>query len=389
MEQATALPPVQGESEWLIPGALFASRPWRSGCPSPLFSGTRLMIHEQDGVAYIAVAKRMLAFSSFFNIIRPPGYPAVIALFSVLPLEMEHAGTACLHVHGCPCRRPPLFSRKNISFQDWCGSRHFSVGIFLVRAVFFSVSAQPVHLPLFSGSGCSVFCEGSGEALHWSLFFASGIFFALSYLSRPEGVVSFAAAGAIVVLLARWREQRLRLIRGVISLGCGFLLAAGPYLIFLRLSLGYWALCREIDVALKTIDGALTLDRTGKLTTLPHGFRAWLEHYGTFAGFKGAVYANVTQFALVVYRTFPWWFFVAAAAGLVLLALRKRWLTLAVFCAASGGNLSEFIVNIPKTHSYLTPCSLFSSFCSWCRSMPSSPKTNPRHSAVASRLQRR
>jgi 4-amino-4-deoxy-L-arabinose transferase-like glycosyltransferase len=274
-------------------------------------------------------------------------------MFSVLPLDMELAARLASIFMDSLVVAPLYFLGR--TFLSRAGAAAAAVlWAFFSFALYFSVSPLSQSTCLFFLIlAVLVFVKATEQSASASLFFISGIIFALSYLARPEGVVSFAAAGGSLILLSAWPGQRLRFVRGAILLLCGFLLAAGPYLIFLRSSLGYWAVSGKVDVALKTIDGALTLDRAGKLTTLPKGFRAWQEHYGSIAGFQAAVRSNVTQFAEVVYRTFPWWFLVAAAAGLVLLAFRRKWRTIAFLCLIPAATLPNYIVNIPKTHSYL------------------------------------
>jgi len=48
-----------------------------------------MMIHEQDAVGYIAVAREMLNWHPLTVTGRPPGYPFIIALFALLPVGVE------------------------------------------------------------------------------------------------------------------------------------------------------------------------------------------------------------------------------------------------------------------------------------------------------------
>lgn len=343
---------LQDKREWLVPAALFA-----------LALAVRLhllfthrypmMIHEQDATGYMAVAEKILSFQPFFNNWRPPAYPFVIALFAFLPIDMELAARiASVFMDALTVIPLYLIGRMFLSRSGstaaallWC---------FFSFSLYFCISPLSQSTFLFFLC-CAVlfFIHGAGEEKWQDLpFLLSGIFFAISYQARPEGVVAFGAAMALSMLSVMVKKDWRRL-RGPLFLVAGFLLAAGPYLVFLRLDLGYWGLTAKSDAAVKTIDGILTLDARGNLSAATNGIAAWQEHYGNLANFLSQVRGNVAAFARVFFGTFPLWVYFIAAIGGCALAVRREWRSLACIAILAASTLPNYIVNIPKSHSYL------------------------------------
>ena len=86
LDNKTAWLPVP--DEWVAAFGMvifaFAMRYWFFySYPSPL------MLHEQDGTAYMYIARDLLAFKAPENIFMPPFYPLLIAIFSVLPMDED------------------------------------------------------------------------------------------------------------------------------------------------------------------------------------------------------------------------------------------------------------------------------------------------------------
>ncbi|MGB9081277.1 MAG: glycosyltransferase family 39 protein, partial [Desulfuromonadaceae bacterium] len=159
-----------------------------------------LMIHEQDAVGYMDVAKTFLQWQLPGVSGRPPGYPIVIALFALLPVGLEYAARlASISMDALIVF--PLFFISRIYL-----SRVGSFAVCLLWA-FFSFSLIFSTSPLSQSS--YLFYLLSGIAfLHLGLemkrlgaFVGAGAFFALSYLARPEGAVGFGC-GLFLCLIA-------------------------------------------------------------------------------------------------------------------------------------------------------------------------------------------
>ena len=81
--------------------------------------------------------------------------------------------------------------------------------------------------------------EAAGERAGWR-FAAAGLLFGLAYLARPEGILVGLLGGGIAFLQAR-RARTARFIEPAVFV-LGRLLAAAPYLWFLRRVTGEWTL---------------------------------------------------------------------------------------------------------------------------------------------------
>lgn len=122
-------------------------------------------------------------------------------------------------------------------------------------------------LTFFSAAACGVHAVSTPR---WYLYPLAGVFAALSYLTRTEGIhaVVFLGLGTAwvlgAVLLRKWRgmplesapRDRLKFAGGILSAVILFFLVCLPYLAFVREKLGRWALTTKggqtlLDKALK------------------------------------------------------------------------------------------------------------------------------------------
>lgn len=341
------------KNEWAIPVLIFAAA-LAGRLYLYLSFHYPMMIHEQDAAGYIDVARRMLRFRPFFDAIRPPGYPAVIALFAAFPLEIETAARVASIVMDALVVIPLYWlGRRFLPRPAAAGAA--LLWAFFSFALYFSVSPLSQSTFLFFLTTAVLFLHRAldGGAGARRPFFLSGLLFGCAFLARPEGIVSLTAAAVLVLFSMLPRDGRQQALRGGLAFAVGAGLAAGPYLVFLRLALGYWGVSGKVTAALKSIDGSLTLDKSGNLAASASGYRAWLEHYGSIGGIFSAVQGNVAQFAGVVQRTFPIWFLGLAAAGLLLLLCGRQRKSLLFLLLLPVATLPNYIVNIPKGHSYL------------------------------------
>ena len=260
------------------------------------------MLHEQDGISYMAVAKQILSLKPFFNDVRPPSYPFVIALFSLLPVDMEVAArVASIFMDAITVIPLYMIGR---TFLGRAGAAVAALlWAFFSFSLYFSMSplSQSTFL-FFLCCGTIAFIRGiEGERWRPGCLCLAGIFFALSYQGRPEGVVPFGFACAILLVLLLVKKERNARFFGGLSFVGGFFLAAGPYLVYLRLLMGQWGFTAKSEIALKGVDGTLVLDASGKLSQASHGVGVWKAYYVSFENFFGIALTNISQFAAVIY----------------------------------------------------------------------------------------
>lgn len=315
-----------------------------------------LMIHEQDAVGYMEVAKSILQLHIPSVAGRPPGYPVVISLFALFPIGLEYAA-----------RLASIFMDALIVFP-----LYFIARIYLSRVgsfasclfwAFFSFSLVFSPSPLSQSSylcyllsGVVCLHQGLEKKELWWLS-AAGSCMALSYLARPEGIVGFG--GGLLICLTPFVGggglTRKNLLVPT-SFLFGFLLLAAPYLVALRDTFGVWTLSPLSEAHVKTADVILTLDAKGQLQrTGSVGLSLWIEYYKTMPLFVESVWASIRAFAGVYKNTFPAWMLFMSGVGALALAWKNSWRNFVLFLIPIAVIAPNFMVSIPKTHSYLYP----------------------------------
>ncbi|MGB9080223.1 MAG: hypothetical protein WCD00_02910, partial [Desulfuromonadaceae bacterium] len=196
-------------------------------------------------------------------------------------------------------------------------------------------------------------------------FAGAGAFFALSYLARPEGIVGFGCGFllCLIPIVGKGGVNKKNLLIPVCFL-FGFLFLAGPYLTALHSAFGSWTLSPMSEAHVKTADVVLTLNAKGELQkTGSTGLLVWKEQYKTIPIFLGAVWANIQAFAGVYKKTFPLWMHVISGVGVLWLVWKNPWRTSVLLLIPLAVIVPNFVVSIPKTHSYLYPLFAMSFIC--------------------------
>ena len=315
-----------------------------------------MMIHEQDAVGYMEVAKSFMQLRLPPVVGRPPGYPLVIALFSVLPFGLEFAARlASIFMDALTVF--PLFALARIFLPRLESFLACILWAFFPFSLCFSPSplSQSSYL-CYLLAGIALLHRGfEKEGPGW--FWGSGVFFALSYLARPEGIVGFACG--FIICLTVCFEQHVSKTRKFVLIGCfllGFLLLALPFLVNLRIACGNWCLSPLTEAHVKTADTISTLNSKGELLrTGSSGISAWKEKYKTFPMFAADVKANISAFANVYVSTLPLWLRLFSGLGLLAITARRRWRNVALLLILVAVTAPNYIVTISKTPSYLYP----------------------------------
>lgn len=323
-----------------------------------------MMIHEQDAVGYMDVAKSFLHLRLPSVHGRPPGYPIVIALFALLPVGLEYAA-----------RLASVFMDAMIVFPLFCIARIYlsRVGAFVVCLLwaFFPVSLYFSRSPLSQSSYLCFLLIGAAalypglQKRDWRWFFYSGIFMALSYLTRPEGIVGFGYGFILCLTLLCDKNgfNRKNLLIPMCFLA-GFILVAGPYLVAMRINLGGWTLSAASDVQVRGMDTVLTLNSKGELQkSVSTGLSVWKEYYKTFPSFIGAIQENIKGFVKVYVSTFSLFKNFVTVLGFLLLVWRSAWRNTALLLILFAVITPALVVNIPKTFSYIYPLYVMTFIC--------------------------
>jgi hypothetical protein len=323
-----------------------------------------MMIHEQDGVGYMEVAKSFMHLHLSGVTGRPPGYPIVIALFSLLPVELEYAA-----------RIASIFMDSLIVLPLFYIARAYlpRAGAFAVCLLwaFFSYSLYFAPSPLSQSSylcyllfGVALLHLGQ-EKRHYACFLASGMFMAMSYLARTEGIVGFGCGlfFCLTLLFDKTNSNRKNILIPVCFL-FGFLILAGPYLVAMRISLGGWTLSALTAVQVKSADAVLKLNAKGDLQAAAStGLSAWKAYYTTLPIFLESIQSNIKGFVTVYLRTFPVWMNLLTGAGLLFLARKATWRDSFLLLILLLVTAPALVVNIPKSHSYLYPVFTMTLIC--------------------------
>ena len=161
---------------------------------------------------------------------RPPGYPLVIALFSLLPVGLEYAARLA-SIFMDALVRLPLYVLARIYL-----TRIPAFAVCLLWA-FFSFSLTFATSPLSQSSFLFYLLSGI-VLLHRGLaekgkgwLFGAGAFFALSFLARPEGIVGFGCGFVLCLVPLFGRGGVSRRSAAVPSFSCsGFFSWPAPIL---------------------------------------------------------------------------------------------------------------------------------------------------------------
>lgn len=316
-----------------------------------------MMIHEQDAVGYIAVAKEMLNWYPLTVTGRPPGYPFIIALFALLPVGVEFAARLA-SIFMDAMVTIPLYVLSYRLLPRAASIAAAALWAFFGFALAFSTSPLTQSTFLFFLLTAVALVHrsltSSGSPL---LTFLGGVSIGGAFLTRPEGIVVFLymTAMIVVVRLLYNSPSFTLIIKELLVLVLGFMLLAGPFLAAYRYQTGYWALTNKSAAAVKTQDGVLKLNAQGELASMPEGLALWKEHYGSISVFVQSSLSNVVQFSEAYLQILPRWAHLLSLFGLLALLWERRFTELICLSPLVVVTFPNYIVNISKGNSYNYP----------------------------------
>jgi 4-amino-4-deoxy-L-arabinose transferase-like glycosyltransferase len=323
-----------------------------------------LMIHEQDGVAYMDFAKQLLHWN-LQNYSLPPFYPAVIAVFSFLPVPFEFAARlASITMDSLTVI--PLWYLAGKYLGPVGGVAAGILWGFCSFSLYFTVSplSQSSYLCCLL-AGIALLYRGLEEEQREAWLIAAGACCACAYLARIEGIIGFG--GGLLLCMIQFMRKEKKIRSKVVSLlffVSGFLAAAGPYILYLHNQVGYWTISVRGEQELKTPDAVNTLNTAGALTkNITSGFSLWTKNFGSLSDFLSFVGNNAKGYFLVYERIFPLWVHGLCLIGVVLLIVAKGWRRACYPILLLMVITPIFLLNIPKTPSYFYPVFPFLFIC--------------------------
>lgn len=315
-----------------------------------------LMLHEQDGIAYMQIAHDLLHFKPLQNTFMPPFYPVVIAFFSFLPVDFELAARLASVTLDALIVLPLYYLGKKLFNQT------VSFFVCLLWACF-SLSLYGSLSPMtfstylfFILAGTTLLYLVIYDDQHVLWLIASGACFAFAYLTRPEGIAGFVV-GLMFCVACSLRDGGInrKSVKRIALLLAGFLLFAVPYWIYLHNHLGYWTLTGKTAVAIQGIDGSLAL-KGGVLGGIKgSGLALWLEKFGGLSGGVKFVLNNAGGFLTTLRSLFPVWMNVCASCGFCFVWVGKNFKNRLILLIPVLVTVPVFIANLPKTPGYIYP----------------------------------
>lgn len=228
-----------------------------------------------------------------------------------------------------------------------------------VSVLYWGTMTEPLYLFLIFSGLWFAWQAIEGDGL-WP-FAASGLFFGLAYLTRPEGTTYLILIG-LAILALRWsRRDRPRTLMGLGLYLAVFALVATPYLVYLRGVTGHWNVTGKLGVtwaigqAVIDADPAeydrvtASLDASGReiIWFSPDRFRTSLPELiaSDPAGFARRILANARRLIDVFFaRTaFSHWLLLLVGVGLFAVPWDRQRLRRELFLGLSAAPVLAFL----------------------------------------------
>lgn len=318
-----------------------------------------------DEAGHLLVAGNLVAGRGYselagtLDVHLPPVLPLASAALLRLGLAPEWA-TATLHIIAGSLLCLPIYALGRTIY----GRRAGLIAAMLVAVypalaawpfLWSTMTESPFLLFVFSGvwavqralgMGVSQENPAPGRLSGWGWYPATGVFFGLAYLTRPEGLTYFAVLGLFMVLWHLVQRSLLRpAVLGKLALAViACLLVMSPYVLYLHRVTGHWLLSGKVGLILDIAPAYLAddqaahdyavsrLDAAGTeiMWLSPDRFQKRLSEYllGNPAAFFYQVRRNMalTWHALFHEDLFSPWIVALALVGLVARPwTRQRW----------------------------------------------------------------
>jgi 4-amino-4-deoxy-L-arabinose transferase-like glycosyltransferase len=236
-----------------------------------------------DEAYYLLLARSLRAGDGFAlnglpHVALSPLQPVVVAALSVVGLPDLWASRLLAAVCGTALIVPVTMLARR-----WGGDRAVVPAALLVATApallaFVPFAAGQWNLyfgsePLFLLLGTSVIVAAvrAVDTSTWRAWAALGVLAALSYLTRLEGAVLGVATGAVAVTFLMVRRRWNELPKAAIAVATGLIVAL-PYFVYLRATLGRWALSGRVQAAAGEVAPANASTVTARRREALHSF---------------------------------------------------------------------------------------------------------------------
>lgn len=239
-----------------------------------------------DEPHYLQLAASSVLYG-FENILHPhwsPMYPFLIAIMSLLVRNFELAGRLVSAISGSLVILPVFFLTKNLFGKKTACLSAILIALYPVLAFSSTNVLTESTYMLLSISGIAVgwLALKKGSKI---LGLVTGLFFGMSYLTRPEGIgclIVFLWWGITLALVRLTKKKMAKEIIIVLlfsAISC--LLISSPYLIYLRKEMGKWSLSQKWDTGRYAIGSLRKLSEDNKMLPVDMGW-----HMGNFSKLK-------------------------------------------------------------------------------------------------------
>ncbi len=269
-----------------------------------------VFLHEADAMGYFAISKSILtslglgSSSTHF----PPFYPLLVAIFTKFTDDMELAGRLV------SCVMSAALVVPFYGIARLLGERRTAL-LSAIAAMLFHGFMEPALVPLSQATYLTMLAVSIWLAMivvqSWSIPVSAmlGAASASTYLTRPEGILVYAALAAVLLSSLIWRDgtvQRRSCLKAIAVSLVVFLLVAFPYVVYLHNWTGSWTISGKSGVTIIGVDASMKLLSDG--TTVGEKFAGKTGMGSLFPGirqFFATYFGNLSKFIPLIPLNFP------------------------------------------------------------------------------------
>lgn len=210
-----------------------------------------------DGVWYATLGKNLISgnIKEGLSAYWPPLYPFLIGVSSLVFSDLEFAGRFVSVLAGSLLVVPVYLLCRNLYDKEVAFVASLLVAI---HALLISSSTdlltESTYTLLFTTSILlGLFALLRGRV---SLFFLTGLSFTACYLVKPEaiGYIGLMTLLTLSARLYRRRVQTRKVLLSSLLLLAGFIILAGPYILYIHQQTGRWTISEKFSANLSTAD---------------------------------------------------------------------------------------------------------------------------------------
>jgi hypothetical protein len=207
-----------------------------------------------DGVAYLRMAQGFAGgdAAAVLRSVFSPLYPLMVAgMHSVLP-DWEFAGNMVSALMGTAAVVTIYAMTREVFERSELALGAAALAAIHPELAGYSASVRTEAGYVFLTTGTVWLLMRSLRTGRRGIAATAGVLGGLAYLYRTEGIgLAIAAMAGLIAAALVWRQGEFGWAIGAAAFfAAGFLAIAGPYLVYLRVSLGHWSVGREFTAAM-------------------------------------------------------------------------------------------------------------------------------------------